>query len=151
MHNACNAPGALSSAIVYAALVKRFFFWLGFMSPYYFFFTRSSMRWKDYYCRYSSVVSWWGRVYPQQVFWWYKARRSAEGPQQAGEMAWQEPHEVSQGKVQSPASVEEKPQARVHAGGQAAGKQLCRKGPESPAGHHVEQELTVCPRRKKKG
>jgi len=75
----------------------------------------------------------------QQVFWPHNTRRGGwctrgscchpEGHPQAGEMGWQEPHEVQQGEVQSPATGEEQLQAPIYACGPLAGKQLGRKGP----------------------
>ena len=59
-------------------------------------------------------------------------------------MGWQEPHEVQQVEVQSPAPEEEQPHAPVYAGGCQAGKQLDRKGPENPGGHKVEQDPAMC-------
>ena len=44
-----------------------------------------------------------------------------------GESGTQEPHEVQQGEVQSPAAGEEQPQAPAHAQGCPVGKQLSRK------------------------
>lgn len=70
---------------------------------------------------FSVFIGWWGRVFAQQVCWRHRTGRSGrysrglschpKGPQQAGEMVWQEP----QG-VQNPAPVEEQPQAPGHSG-----------------------------------
>lgn len=77
---------------------------------------------------------------------WYKRGSCwhSEGPWQAGETGWQEPHEAKQ-EVQSPTAGEEQPQAPVEAGGWPAGKQLCRKEPGSPGGDQIEHEPTMCP------
>lgn len=45
----------------------------------------------------------------------------------------------------SPAPGEEQIQAPVHAVGNPAGKQLCRKGQGDPSGHQVEHEPAACP------
>lgn len=58
-------------------------------------------------------------------------------------MSWREPHQVQQGAVATPAPGEEQPQALGHAGGQPAGKQLCRKGAGGPGGHQVKHEAAI--------
>jgi len=78
-------------------------------------------------------------MHPQQFCLCYKTGRSGwhsrelcchpVGPQQSGEMSWQEPHEVQQGEVQNPAPGEDQPQAPVYAGVHQAGKPLSRTGP----------------------
>ena len=59
-------------------------------------------------------------MYPQQVAVDTKLGElccHSEGPQQAGEMGWQEPYAIQQGEVLSPALAEEQPCAPVYAGG----------------------------------
>lgn len=41
-------------------------------------------------------------------------------------------------EVQSPVPGEEKPHVPMHVVGHPDGKQLSRKGPQGPGGHHVE-------------
>lgn len=63
-----------------------------------------------------------------------------EQPQQPGEISnHEEPDEVLQRDLQSPAPGDKKTHPPVHAGGQPAGKQLCH------AGEQVGQEPAVCP------
>lgn len=38
-----------------------------------------------------------------------------------------------------------KKKAPVHVEDLSDGKQLCREGPRSPGGHHVEHESAMCP------
>ena len=67
----------------------------------------------------------------------------SEGPQQAGEMDREEFHEVQQREMQSPAPREQQLQAPVRAGGQLAGKQLCREGPGDPGEQPADHEPVV--------
>jgi len=60
------------------------------------------------------------------------------------EMSWSEPHEIQQGEVQSPAPGEEQLQAPVRAGGNLAGKQLCRKEPGGSGQHQIQCKLVMC-------
>jgi len=60
-------------------------------------------------------------------------------------MGRQEPHEVQQGEVQSPAPGEEQPHAPVYDGDHSVEKQLCREGPGGPGGHQVDHEAAICP------
>ena len=55
-------------------------------------------------------------------------------PGQAGEFGAEEPDEVQQGQVQSPAPGEEQPHASVEASGGPPAVQLCGEGRGSPSG-----------------
>jgi len=55
-------------------------------------------------------------------------------PRQAGKLGAEEPDEVQQGQVQSPAPGEEQPHASVQARGGPAGEQLCGEGPGCAGG-----------------
>jgi len=71
---------------------------------------------------------------------------TSEGPQQAGEMGQQEPHEVPhEGEVQSPAPGQEQPQVPFYTDGHPDGKHPGRKGPGGPAGHQVEHKPAMGP------
>jgi len=59
----------------------------------------------------------------------------AEGPWQAGEVSWEEYHEVKKGELQGLAHGQEKPQSLSHTGGHPAGKQHYREGPGGPGEH----------------
>jgi len=48
-------------------------------------------------------------------------------------------------EIRSPAPEEEQPPAPVYAGGQPAGKQLCREGPGGPGAQQLEHERAACP------
>ncbi|GAB0178387.1 mitochondrial enolase superfamily member 1 [Grus japonensis] len=52
-------------------------------------------------------------------------------------MGQQDSHEDQQREVPSPAPGKEQPHVPVQVAGWLAGKQLCRKGPDSPGGHLV--------------
>ncbi|KAK4825025.1 hypothetical protein QYF61_023029 [Mycteria americana] len=54
---------------------------------------------------------------------------SAEGSGQAGDMGWQEPHEVQQGEVPSPAPGEEQPRSTSTCWGPPSWKAAQQKGP----------------------
>lgn len=60
-------------------------------------------------------------------------------------MGGEEPHEIQQRDVQSPAPWGELPHAPVHAGSQPAEERLCRKGPGGPGGHQIECEGAIVP------
>jgi len=80
---------------------------------------------------------WWGRLYPQQVSRRCKTETSGwytrgscchpEGPQQAAETGWLEPHSVQQGEMQTPIPGVEKTHGPICAGPRPAGKHLCGK------------------------
>lgn len=55
-------------------------------------------------------------------------------------MGKQEPREVQQEELQSPACGKEQPQAPEHAGACPAGKYLCGKGSGGPGGPQAEHE-----------
>lgn len=59
-------------------------------------------------------------------------------------MVWQEPHEVQQGEIQSPAPEEEQPHAPGCDWGLPAGKQLGQKGLGGPGGQQIEHDPAVC-------
>lgn len=75
--------------------------------------------------------TWWGRVYPQQTWghhqtrrrrWYARSSWHPEGPQQAGEVAWQEPPGVQHREVQNPSPGKELHRALIYAVGHPAGK-----------------------------
>lgn len=87
-----------------------------------------------------------GTVYLQQVCRHYKTGRSSwytkwlchsEGTWQARELTWGESDEVQQREMKSLVPGEKLPYASTAAGGWLTGKQLWKKRPEAPGGHHV--------------
>lgn len=72
-----------------------------------------------------------------------QAHIAIQRPQQVGEMDQQEPHEVQQWQMQSPAAEERQPHAPEYAG-YPTGKHLVRKGSGGPAEHQVEHEPGAC-------
>lgn len=113
-----------------------------------------AMQWLT--CSRSSIVVWMmgPSMHPQQVYWWHKiwsGGHSAvqpccpEGPPQAGQMGWQEPCEVQQGKVLSAAPRKE----QFHTPAYAAHPHLKSSASEKDLGvffeHQIKHEPTLCP------